>query len=277
MKHTLISKKMLIPTLTLLLLGGACKKDDLTDSQEAILSDNAAAEQSWEDVSAVADESKAKQEGTNSSQESFSRIGNCATVTIDSSVTPSTITVDFGPTNCLGKDGKYRRGVLNITYTGRYRTPGTIITINPSNYYVNDKKVEGTRTITNLGRNAANNLHFNVTVVNGKITRPTGEVTTWNTNHEREWTAGEATPDKSDDVYSITGSRSGVNFKGVSYTATITNPLIAALNCAWIKQGTIEFTSADFARKATLDFGNGSCDNQATVTVRNRTKNITLK
>ncbi len=274
-RFSLITVSALV--LGLILAMSSCKKDEeITSDQTEMLQDNALSEQSWEDANAATDEGMAKMDGINTSMDANSRLGTCATVTIDTSVSPKTMLIDFGPTNCLCRDGKYRRGQIMVTFTSRLRISGAIVTVSPSNYYVNDHKVEGLRTITNNGVNTAGNVSFNITVVNGKITKPSGVSMTWNTNHTREWTSGYNTPNRFDDVFSVTGVRSGVNFKGVSYTATVLTPLIVKMNCPWIVQGSVNFVNSNL-KNAVLDFGSGSCDNQATITVNNRTKTITLR
>src|SRR5690606_2129224 len=49
----------------------------------------------------------------------------CApTVTIDLATTPHTMSVDFGLTDCTAANGRTRRGVLFVTFTGAYGDSG---------------------------------------------------------------------------------------------------------------------------------------------------------
>jgi hypothetical protein len=71
-----------------------------------------------------------------------------------------------------------------------------------------------------------------------------------------------------DDVYSITGSSSGTVYIGTNsfqWTATITQPLIHKFLCPWNVSGAIEITSAN--AKSTFDFGDGTCDRKASLTI----------
>lgn len=200
----------------------------------------------------------------------------CATVTRDTVSVPHVITIDFGTSNCTCQDGRTRRGSIHIAYTGGYFQTGTTRTITFTDYYVNDKHVEGTHTVTNNGLNSAGNYTWTVQAADMRITRPTGEYHTWNSTRTREMIAGASTPIlRNDDIYLITGTASGVNINGVSYTANIVQPLRRAVSCQWIESGTIEITPANLATR-TLDFGNTGCDNQATVTVNSNTYSITL-
>ena len=81
-----------------------------------------------------------------------------------------------------------------------------------------------------------------------------------------EWIEGEDTQiNILDDVYEITGTANGLTSKQKEYTITITKALNVAVNCPWIRSGTIDI-SADPAN-ITVDYGTGECDAEATVTI----------
>jgi hypothetical protein len=86
--------------------------------------------------------------------------------------------------------------------------------------------------------------------------------------------AGQNTPQLSDDAYDITGSANGINRKGNAFTATITTALHVQAGCPYIESGVVEHTVNN--KTYTLDFGNGTCDNQATITVNGVSRTITL-
>ena len=81
-----------------------------------------------------------------------------------------------------------------------------------------------------------------------------------------------------DDVYEITGTATVTRANNMSFNVNITSPLIAALSCHWIKQGTVQMTPVSTSSQLTrtLDYGNGVCDALATLTIGNKTYNITL-
>ena len=56
------------------------------------------------------------------------------TIIVDTLASPRTVLIDFGQDNCVSADGKIRKGQIQVTYTGRYREPGTVITITPLTY-----------------------------------------------------------------------------------------------------------------------------------------------
>jgi hypothetical protein len=85
-------------------------------------------------------------------------------ITLDTINSVKTVTVDYGTSNCDCNDGKTRRGKIVTTFTGQYFAPGTVITHTPVDYYVNDIKYDGTKTVTNMGLNGTGQPYFNVQI-----------------------------------------------------------------------------------------------------------------
>lgn len=251
----------------------SCKKDKDDDTPTSLdyvaATDNAKAEDAFNDALQQVD-AAASANGLRELNDACS-----PTVTIDTVAMPHTMLIDFGTTNCTATNGRSRRGKLMVTFTGRYRDAGTVITITPQDYYVNDNHVQGTKTVTNMGLNEDHHPYFNI-VVDGTLTAADGS---WTATHHAErvrtWTAGYDTPTSLDDTYSITGSGHGVNRNGVSYTVQITNPLIVAVGCPFIEQGTVQITPEDHAVR-TIDYGNGTCDSTFTVSVNGHTYTVTI-
>jgi hypothetical protein len=271
-------------TLSLLIIS-SCKKDKeiVEDYRTTSSKDNGAAENLFADIKRVVEEA-AYDEGQSGKKASYS-FGACATVTItpawiDSTTWPKVMTIDFGTNNCTGIYGINRRGIIEVTLTDRYRNSGSILTVQPQNYFVNDIKVEGTKTLTNNGLNTNNNLEFEVQVVNGKITYTDGTETTWASTRTNEWIEGDTTtlfthgfPGICDDVYLVNGSASGVNRNGIAYTVNITSPLRKEVCCRWLVSGSLDVTPSGLATR-TVDFGAGACDALATITINGSTFNV---
>lgn len=200
------------------------------------------------------------------------RFGTCATRTY--SYATNTLTIDFGPTNCLCPDGRYRRGQIIVRFTTdvQRRVAGAVVT--RQNYFVNDNQHTATRTFTDTGSGS-----FTVDVTNASIIRANnGGTHAWTANWTFTRVAGYNTPlVVSDDVYSVTGSANGTNRKGISYTTTIQTPLVKRADCfKYYVSGVISITNSN-AKTMTLNYGNGACDNTATVATNGRTRTITLR
>ena len=191
-------------------------------------------------------------------------------ITIDTTGSVKTVTVDYGSSNCDCNDGKTRRGKIVTTFTGPYHAQGTIITHTPLVYYVNDIKIEGTKTVENMGLNTTGQPYFNVQI-DGVATLTTGETMTYTSTRVRTWTAGFNTLlNRFDDEYDITGTASGVFSSGGSYTANITAPVHIKVGCGFPVSGTVEITPQSHPVRV-LDYGTGTCDATFTVTVNGHT------
>ncbi|MEN9700433.1 MAG: hypothetical protein RLZZ301_1631 [Bacteroidota bacterium] len=187
-------------------------------------------------------------------------------ITIDTVSIPHSVTVDWGATNCDCNDGKTRRGKIITTFTGPYLAQGTILTHTPVDYYVNDIHIEGTKTVENMGLNAANQPYFNVSI-NGVATFTSGEVLTYVSSRVRTWTSGFNTPFyRFDDEYDISGSASGSYASGTTYIAQITSPVHIKIGCGFPVSGSVELTPSGLPTRY-IDYGSGTCDYTFTVTV----------
>lgn len=253
----------------------SCRRnnDKNTDQDTEMAKDNALGEVVYQDALNIADEASGLNTGEPLGQ--YKTASNCATVSHDTTSTPKTITIDFGATNCLCNDGRYRRGQVLVSYTGKYRDSGHVHTITFNNYFVNDNQVLGSKSVQNMGTNSNGQSYFTVTV-NGLIIRAvTLDSVIWNSNRVRTWLQGESTPTRTDDVYSITGSGSGSRPNGTSYTTNITQALVREIGCKWFTSGKVDIQPSNKPLRS-LDYGNTGCDNAATVTINGVTYNITL-
>ena len=278
--HLSMKKKTGIAAFTaiaaLAVIAFACQKDQQDDYTD-VSKDQNTAEMLFNEVKDISDEAygtKSKS-GKSGEQTEWVIIGTCATVTLDTTVTPKLLTIDFGTTNCLCTDGKYRRGIIQISFTGPYKDSGTVITHTFNNYFVNDHQILGTKTITNNGLDSNGFLSYSV-VVNGSIIKPNNAGTiTWNSTRTRTWIAGMNTPALLDDKYLITGSASGTSASNVSYTMIITTPLQKNIGCKHFVSGVMEITPSGKPTRI-IDYGNGNCDNIITITVNNHTFTVYL-
>jgi hypothetical protein len=204
-------------------------------------------------------------------------VGRCFTVTVTPTtpgVFPKTVTIDFG-TGCTGRDGKTRSGKIISVFTGRLAEPGNSVTTTFDNYMVDSFKIAGTHKIINTS--TSNNRSFNIIVSGAKITKvTTGKWFSWDSNKIVVQTEGNGSPRwPFDDKFEITGSKSGSNSEGKTWSATVLEKLIKKGDCRWIVDGVVSL--ARNGNSAVLDYGDGSCDNKATITANGTTKEINLR
>lgn len=272
--------KGLLPAMFLVFIFSSCEKendqqlekDDQTQAKNDVL-----AEAIFDEVGEISDQAFLYgANGLKNSTEDGSRLGDCATITIDTTLMPHEMIIDFGEENCLCGDGKWRRGQIIVTFTGPYHQPGTVITQGFNAYYVNDNHVEGSRVMTNLGPNDDGHPEYE-TIVNGTVTLFNNQgVISWQANRLRTWIEGYNTPMWYDDVFLLSGSGTHSHSNGVGFTRTILVPLRKELSCHHIVSGVVE-TVPENRPARTLDYGDGTCDNIATLTIGNKTFIIQLQ
>lgn len=198
---------------------------------------------------------------------------------------PVRIVVDFGTTGCPGPDGHVRKGKVITEYTNRLIYPGSVATTIFEGYFIDNIKVEGTHKISNIGNGTPLvSRIFKAEVINGKLTKPNGDYTEWNSVKTITQLEGLATLENPrDDVFKIEGSAHGRVKKEtllVAWESSIIEPLIKRFTCRYIVKGRIRTvrvnTPVTSPWVAVLDFGAGNCDNQAVITINGIPHQITL-
>jgi hypothetical protein len=200
------------------------------------------------------------------------------TITIDkpdSTNFPKIITIDYGTTGYIDSRNDTLKGKIIVTISGKLWKSGSTKTIRTVDFYVNDNNIKGVKVITDNGLNAAKDPSMTEDVSDTIILVDKSTIIR-NSTRTRVRIDDNGTPKIFwDDKFSITGSTTGINAKGVAYTVEITNPLIIYNNYKFFVQGTISTTTQ--SRTAILDYGDGTKDNKATLTINGVTKNIKLK
>ena len=191
---------------------------------------------------------------------------SCATITVTPQNTfPKTITIDFGTGGCTSADGIARKGKINITLSDYLHSPGTTAVMTFDNYYTVGFKVEGTITWTNTS--TPNGISWSRQISNGRVIEPIGGYY-WTHDGTKNviQTAGGNTPlNLLDDVYSITGNHTVKNPAGKTRTVTIVEALEKKATCHHVTKGKMKVQGT--THFAILDYGDGTCDNKATITI----------
>jgi hypothetical protein len=263
MKKPMIAFRSLMVASTLMLVLGSCGKEKQEESMKDA-KDSTLGEQLFDDMNDMADEAATGELISYKLEAEQLTYSSCAVKTHDTLSEPRVLTIDFG-TGCMGNDGRMRSGLVTITYSGPYAEPGHLHTITTTNYVVDGNQVEGTITVFNEGLNANNHLWFTKTV-NATITKEDGEVLQWQANRTKEWIEGFTTIQRLDDIYLVSGTHAAQSSDGTSFTSLILEPLRKVKACSWKTAGVVEVTKTDKPVK-TINFGDGTCDNDAVVTV----------
>ena len=219
-----------IVAMSMLITFSACKKTVADEEDWQSATDHATADVMYETANKAVDEASVEtgaQRGAPLTAQD-APMTNCANITVveDANGTvyggqkfPRTVTIDYGATNVTcPASGRIFRGKIFININKPHKLVGSVATITFDNFYVNDHKLEGTRTNTHSA-DANGQPIINISMVGGKVTDPDGKTFTWNTNHTRTWISGFATPTAVDNKVNITGSASGVNRAGKAFSA----------------------------------------------------------
>lgn len=260
-----------------LLMTASCEKNEIqTDEtfQTAYIHQEAFAENIFDEVFELTHEAHRKTEP--GLKNDFRRLGPCAEVTLDTTVMPHVLTIDFGPENCMGPDGNNRRGQIIISFNQAFPLPGSLITTTFNEYHVNDNHVQGTKTRENTGFNEDGFIQFHFTVDGSVTLAANGETISRQADHIRFWIEGFESPQFwFDDVHLITGQATTTHSLGWSATRTIINPLRKEMSCPHFVSGTVEIERTG-RPTALLDYGDGECDDLATITIGDNTFVIEL-
>ncbi|ATL47028.1 hypothetical protein COR50_07420 [Chitinophaga caeni] len=192
-------------------------------------------------------------------------------VPLDLETWPKTVTVDFDA-GCTDSS-RVRSGKMKIVLSAPLLSTNSTATVTFENYKVNNVAVQGEVLITNLSAN--NVFKYSTKVTEGKLTYGDTLWVKYNGIKTVEQTAGSATPlNLLDDVYAVSGNATVENSDGNGASVNITSPLVRKLNCGYVSQGTMDIVV--YGNAASIDYGNGDCDNKAMMTYKNKQIEITL-
>ncbi|MCO6497334.1 MAG: hypothetical protein J5I50_06695 [Chitinophagaceae bacterium] len=189
---------------------------------------------------------------------------------------PKTVTWDFGD-GCVGKDGKTRKGKIISVFSAPIIMTGATVTTTFDGYSVNNYGVSGTLVIRNSS-SVIEGLSLSTTITDGRVTdMATGDWHEIDAEIDYAQTAGADTPtDLLDDNYSVTGDIDGTTSFGFTWRTETTSPLVINFGCRWFGKGVLTLHWDDNPTPATLDYGDGACDNKALLKYKEWSKVINL-
>lgn len=288
------TKTLLISGTSALLIAGtllvSCQKNDELKSSSTVSSNDAKSKVATlqtllnSDDAALADIAISLSGGTSAKIDGLS----CSpTITYDNppGVYPRTVTVDWGSTGCYKPEsGLTRKGKTLTTYFGDMAdTASTSYYIQTyDNYYVNDVLIEGQVKMSHNSRNQDPQNVYRQTFNNRKATQLNGDYTITNGAKRLVKQVDDGTypgPIPNTGNFRVTGIVTGdVLEGGVSYqwrdSIDNANPIIWNA-CQFPVRGQLFI---DFTNQATwlINYGLGTCDDQAERTINGVTETITL-
>ncbi len=193
------------------------------------------------------------------------RIHQCHT--IEETGNDKEVKVTFEGT-CTGADGKVRSGSILLNWTGEIFGADFSYGVTFMDYVVDGYQVAGTVTTSEIIY-GANTFSFVVVVNDGAVVCPDSRSLTYEQDLTFTFNVEEEI------TFSLNGSISGTNKDGISYVATTQEPVLFTSECEFAVSGVI---NATFNGRAplSLDYGDGTCNDQATLSRGSESVNITL-
>lgn len=260
------------------------KKTNEVDSETQSVVDNSICEQEFMQIQPTTNNLAIQTKGTSAKKlmEGFAITAGCDTLTFlggDSTYTnlsnPPRWEFNFGTCAAANHDGITRSGKIFVTFKGRPKKDSSTTIIKMQNYKVNNNITYSCDSIVITTRpQTSTTKTFIVDVVNGMCSGAS-----WNIKYKTHKTItinNNSTPFIfADDYTSINGTTEGTSRTGKNFSVVVNNTT-KYNNCKYIVSGSMELTPEGLSTR-TVDYGNGTCDDDATFNVNGQTIAFKLK
>ena len=188
---------------------------------------------------------------------------NCVEITIMPNGDGGSIILDFGD-GCQLNNGANVTGIINLDY-GAFVGGTRTINYTFEDFTYNSNGVTGggeiVRQVANQNGNPQSTVNESITV-----SFPGTEVTaTRDGLRIAEWVEGVGTGTWMDNVYHVTGNWNTVFTNGFTRSGEVTETLVRKLSCLYLVEGVLEIQQEEIT--GAIDWGDGSCDNMATLII----------
>ncbi len=176
---------------------------------------------------------------------------------------PIVISLDYGDST-VTRNGKVLSGAIIMEISGDKHTDGATRIVTYENFFVDSVSLSGSKSeVFNI---TADSILVITSSGNIVLTLPDGSTITAVTEKQRTWIEGDDTPFiHDDDILQVTGKTVFTTSEGESFVKEIIIPLLRTGDCRNFVQGTVQYVQ-DGVEIAVLDYGNGECDEVATLT-----------
>jgi hypothetical protein len=271
MKRILTSSILLFAAV---LVFNGCKKDDPADTETVTATDNSICENEFMRILPTVNSIAIDEPGVQRNGSGNHVASACPDVYVPDSMNayPRHMYIDYG-TGCTDPvDGKVRKGQIICEFDRPFDSLGVVITLQFDTFMVGAIKFEGVVTLTRTSANS-----FTQSVTNGKCSK--GGAEPWNILYDAQrtitFTSGtNASTDPQ--IITISGTNTGTDRQGNTWTANITTPIVRDLGCTWLTQGEMVVTPAGKSER-TINFGDGTCNNKATITIDGNTFEFSMQ
>lgn len=189
------------------------------------------------------------------------------------------MTIDYGE-GCECIDERTRKGALTGVFSDMWDKEGVNLVITSDNYQVTNLlgknfAFDFEKTITRK-EIASEKPELHIQVSSAELTSEDDKTITWKSERILTLVEGGEDVDPSNDVYQITGTAEGIARNESAFSVEITEPLTMDASCTTgITVGIVTLTP-EGKKARTIDYGDGSCDSEATVSIGDFSTTISL-
>jgi hypothetical protein len=202
----------------------------------------------------------------------------CAEAQLTMGSQGGTIVLAYMEEGCQTSGGQVITGSLIIDFPYDWTVEGAEITITYLEVMIDDVLFEGTQTITMVSTSDTGTVQ-QVEMEQGTLKWPNGATSTWSSDRTHTITTD---PESGAFEVLIEGSLNGISAQGLVFETTIDEPVVFRSECAAgdmvnipvSGKKTIILPQNPDAPEIFVDYGNGACDDQFTVTVNDRSTNL---
>lgn len=289
----MITQKHLLTCLIFALLALGCSKEKMAAEEDQMAAERAGreyllAENTFENIFKIVT-TQARQQGSlngfKSPESDLETRGNCPESDLslsDNSLFPATLELNFGE-GCSDDGSPLISGKITAVFDGLLLSPGTSINLSFSDFVHAGNAVSGAYEIKNEGKDANEQLTFSSSI-DGQLTTAAGKTISYQAATSSKQTEGGDTNFFNnglegilDDVWSTTREAVLTTSDGlvanVSTPSAIQHPII----CKWPVSGLFALDLNDPEVTGMIDFGDGSCDDKALLTIGDNTVEIDLQ
>jgi len=187
---------------------------------------------------------------------------DCVTITTTTTDTSIERIIAFEG-DCELPNGNILSGTITMRNQRDIELATRTISFSLENFTFNTVSITGSSSIVWVRQNENDNPQSTVTS-NFDATWPDDTTANFSSLRVRELIEGVGTPGLGDNVLLITGNRSFTNRNNITFQLEVSQELRREFSCRFIVSGVLDITRGN--RSASLDFGDGNCDNIGTLT-----------
>ena len=268
-----IQKLFLASFLVAAVLSSCNREDAQTPETRALASDESVVDFANRHLEGPVDALTMRQNGNGPCGFNSPYLPECVTVTDSGEdVYPRTLTLDFGD-GCTGPGGVTRSGVIEVDLTGDMSEIGSVRTTTFDNFQVHNMTLTGTREITNVGPNDEENQAMFAQDHTMTITRNEHTVNRTYVG-TLAWLEGFDTDDCEDNIVERNGVATHETTSDWGSSTRTLDAIVHSRPCGYPISGTVTVDRPQ--HDVVIDFGDGECDNLATLTRNGNTYTLNL-